>query len=188
MNGMFATQAAPRWPMPDNQARPGRTNMLFPRDLQHDVRDFMAEKRIGTIAFWSGIVSEAYREAALTMGLSNDPILVCLQADGLVDARTLWAVHDLMAAHWRAVYLPDLLRQPVKLVGPDLHGWLNTSYAGLLYAFHTFLGDALRFWRIGAPHIVRMFCKAVVQDHNSAGQRAEAELCLVLREMYPNPG
>ncbi len=174
-------------PIALNMAYRPRSRPNFAIDTQHDLRDVMQDRRLDTIAGWSGAVCAAYLEATVILGIANDPIALCLTDDALVDARTLWVAHDHMAAHWRSAFLTVILGSKPAFVGHDDDSWLNISYTGLLFAYRQFLLSELALWRTDAPILIRLFCKAIVGEHTPSGRLDEAALFDALRLRYPIP-
>lgn len=169
-----------------NMAYSARSPQNFRGDLQHDVRDFMLDNRAGTTAVLAGEAARAYLAAAHLLDRHGDPVADCLREDPLFDLRTLWVAHDLLAAHWRACFLPRFLALDPS-VRRQLEGERFCSYRLLLRAFVGWIGAEQALWCVQAPLIVRTICLILVQQNVSAGIMAEVDLFDLLHRRYRLP-
>jgi len=166
-----------------NMAYTPRTRPAFRTDIHHDIRDDLLDGRLKTLTLWSDAAAGAYLSAAGLLDIRDDPVAICLAADDVYDARTLWLSHDRMAAHWRQAHLPARLAPgPVDLGGES--GKLVTD-AGIRACFRRWLLGETRAWCMARPRLVRLMCLAMVQDHTRSGQKSEADLYFDLCEFYP---
>jgi hypothetical protein len=166
-----------------NMAYLPKTAMNFAGDLQHDLRDHQAQRRDQTIAIWASDIAQAYAEAAAVLGISDDPIAICLEQDDKIDARTLSIAHDHMAAHWRQTALAAALTHP-QTEGHDRRYDL-ACYGALLQEFRLWLTTTSRS---GAPHrsrYIRLFCLVLVQQNTRQGILAEIDLYRFLAQIFP---
>ncbi len=169
-----------------------RTPMQFPGDIQHDFRDYQADKARETISDWHGRAAETWlRAARLTgrqMGGRTDPITDGLTGDGLFDGRTLWVAQSHMAAYWRAHHLHDALHSKERILGPPDRDLYTCSYAGLLFRYRRYLLERIDIWYRIKPDLIELFLLAVAGEHTASGQAVEAELFYTLADLYPVPG
>ncbi len=166
-----------------NMAYTPRSKPAFRTDLQHDIRDDLLDNRLATLTLWSDVATGAYLAAAGLLDIRDDPVAICLAADDVYDARTLWLAHDRMAAHWRQAHLPSRLAPgPIDLDGES--GKLVT-YAGMRACFRRWLLGETRVWCVARPQLVRLMCLAMVGDHTRSGQKSEADLYFNLCDLYP---
>lgn len=173
-----------------NMAYAPRSRPAFPGDRQHDVRDHQLDLRLDTLAGWVGTAAGLYLRAAIIVGVeASDPIADTLRADDRFDARTLWVVHDHMAAAWRAHEMPRILAEPFRFIGAeDDRSVMTWAPSGLMMLFRRSLKDQTEGWGLSRPAVLRLFLRTLVADHGRTGQRLEAELFFALAHLYPVPG
>lgn len=183
--------------MPDPYTQPGavmrynpRSAMAFRGDIQHDLRDFMLDRRLATLSDWVGEAANLYLRAARILRVHDrDALAISLAADHRFDARTLFVAHDHMAAHWRANRLPKVMAGRGKMWwGPKkLMNHLD-SYGELMAIFRDWIRCNVQAWSDHRQDVLELFLLAVVGDHTRTGQAVEAELFHTLGKLYPVPG
>ncbi len=182
--------AIPPGPFPDicaHMAYMPRSLPNFPGDLQHDLRDFLQDHRNDTIALWSGLAAQTYINAAILLGIPDDPVADCLMADDRLNPAYLSVAHDMMAAYFRRHVMPAVLDGPDTFILRGKRGAVKWSYQGLLMAFQNWLMAETADLAVTRPRVVRLICLIIVQQNSSAGRNAQIDLFEALRENYPVP-
>ncbi len=147
-----------------------RSEMAFSGDIHHDFRDFQIERRLDTISEWVGLAAQTYLNAARMMNQMSDPIADCLAADHIFDARTVGAVHDHLASHWRAYWLEPALSGTHLQVAPPFKCVPIYTYRDLLYTFRRWLLDETYSWSHSDVAHFRLMCRAIVGNHSLTGK------------------
>lgn len=161
-----------------------RSAMTFPGDIH---RDFQIERRLDTISEWVGLAAQIYLNAARMLDLMSDPIADCLAADHIFDARTVWAVHDHMANHWRAHWLERALAGTHLRVEPPFKCVPIYTYRDLQYAFRRWLLEEPRLWSVSNAPRFRLMYRAIVGNHNHNGKADELAFFLSVITQYHLP-
>lgn len=187
--------------MPDPGPFPGscehmayvpRTLMVFPGDIQHDFRDHQLDLRLDTISRWYGRAADHYLRGWRILGRPPDAIADCLCAEEVFDARTLWAAHDLLAAHWRARLMAQVVKGPHtgrSLLSETEHGdlpdrmILRRSYNGRIALFRFWLNGVVDAMAHHAPEGIRLTCLAVMGEHLPGRLEHEIDLYDFLMKM-----
>ena len=167
-----------------------RTRPAFPGDIQHDLRDHLADQRLSTLADWVGEATRHYIRAADILRRRHvDTLAIALDADERLDARTLCVAHDHMAAHWRAEYLPQVIAGRGRLKwGPAEPCNFVNSYADLRAIFRQWLRLQTGIRADHMPDVLELFLLAIMGEHTRTGRHVEAELFFTLARIYPVPG
>lgn len=167
-----------------------RTPPAFAQDIQHDLRDHLADQRLATLSDWMAEATDLYLRAAdILRRRQRDALAITLDADDRFDARTLWAAHDHMAAHWRATCLPLVMRGRGRVVWPPaMLDNMTNSYRDLTAIFRQWLRIQTGLWADRMPDVLELFLLSVVGEHSRTGRAVEAELFFTLARLYPVTG
>lgn len=164
-----------------------RSPMAFPGDLQHDFRDFQLENRVEIIAAWMSTAADIYLRAARLLNRRDDQIAMSFEVFDMLDARTLWASHDFMAAYWRAKWLKAALTGRHLVVEPPFKCVPIYTYRDLQDAFLTWLLHQTQHWANKDAARFRAMCLSIVGDHSPKGQADEMAFLYGLKKSYPLP-
>jgi hypothetical protein len=160
----------------------------FPQDRHDEFRDYMLYHRNETLSHWVGEIATIYLRAARLLAAKDDPIAICLE-DEVFDARTLWVVHDHLAAHWRAKFLEkNLTEGPAFVIGRTGNEVFRASYSGLIGMFRFWVLNNTRHWSVKTPDLVRLICRVIVGEHGATGQTFEMALFDAFAHLFPVPG